>query len=304
MKSLFIALACTANVFAQGTTPTTQETGASPASAISAIAGNPPAAPQPGIAEAQAAMQRTLGYDSGLSWEILAVRPSGISGLSDIIVSINKQPSQHIYFSVDSQNAIVGSMIPFGPDPFAAARAKLEAADGPSRGAKNPAINIVEFCDLESPHGKATQPILEKLLADFPKTRWTFQQFPLPATLHPWAMRASLYADCAGRMDSESYWKFVDSVFENQGQITGANVDDKLKLLAQAAGLDAEKLATSASTPETAASVKKSLALGASLDVNESPTIFINGRRVLAMASIPYDQLKKLVQFEIDHAGK
>jgi protein-disulfide isomerase len=50
--------------------------------------------------------------------------------------------------------------------------------------------------------------------------------------------------------------------------------------------------------------VKKSLDLGASLDVNETPTVFINGRRVKSLASIPYDQLKALVQFEIDHAGK
>ena len=39
----------------------------------------------------------------------------------------------------------------------------------------------------------------------------------------------------------------------------------------------------------------------------DAPTermVFINGRRVLSIASIPYDQLKGLVQFEIDHAGK
>jgi protein-disulfide isomerase len=185
MKTLFVALSCAATVFAQETTPTPKDTGASPASAISANAGNPPTAPQPSTAEVQAALQRTFGYDSELSWEILGIRPSGIPGLSDIIVSINKQSAQHIYFSVESQNAIIGSMIPFGPDPFAPIRAKLEAADGPSRGAQNPAINIVEFCDLESPHGKATQPILKKLLTDFPQVRWTFQQFSLPASLHP-----------------------------------------------------------------------------------------------------------------------
>ena len=44
--------------------------------------------------------------------------------------------------------------------------------------------------------------------------------------------------------------------------------------------------------------------LGATLDVNETPTVFINGRRVPGIANIPYDNLKQLVQFEIDHAGK
>jgi protein-disulfide isomerase len=44
--------------------------------------------------------------------------------------------------------------------------------------------------------------------------------------------------------------------------------------------------------------------LGQSLDVNQTPTFFINGRRLLGVADIPYDQLKKMVQFEMDHAGK
>lgn len=59
-----------------------------------------------------------------------------------------------------------------------------------------------------------------------------------------------------------------------------------------------------AASPETEARVKKSLALGQSMDVTSIPTVFINGRRVLAIATIPYGSLKELVQFEIDHAGR
>ena len=80
--------------------------------------------------------------------------------------------------------------------------------------------------------------------------------------------------------------------------------DDKLKELATAAGLDAQKISSCAATPEAEARVTKSLDLGRSLDVNQTPTVFVNGRRVLGIASIPYDQLKNIVQFEIDHAGK
>jgi protein-disulfide isomerase len=50
--------------------------------------------------------------------------------------------------------------------------------------------------------------------------------------------------------------------------------------------------------------VNKSLKFGQSLDVNQTPTVFINGRRVLGIGDIPYEQLKTLVQFEIDHAGR
>jgi protein-disulfide isomerase len=46
------------------------------------------------------------------------------------------------------------------------------------------------------------------------------------------------------------------------------------------------------------------MVLGQSLDVTQTPTLFINGRRVLDPASLPYDQIKNLMQFEIDHAGR
>jgi protein-disulfide isomerase len=263
-----------------------------------------PAAALPSKEQVNAAMQRTLGYDPALTWTIVEIRQSPISGLVDVLISINKQALQHIYFAPDLQVAIPGQMIPFGENPFASARQKLRAIDGPALGPKTPVIEIVEFSDLECPHCKAAAPIVEKLAADFPKVRITFQQFPLPATLHPWAMKAAKYADCVAKTNPETFWKYVDSVFENQGGIALATADDKLQQLAIAAGLDGGKVSTCAAAPETEARVNKSLQLGQSLDVNETPTLFINGRRVLGIASIPYDQVKALVQFEIDHAGK
>jgi len=258
----------------------------------------------PGQAEIEAALQRTFGYDPGVSWQILDIRPSAISGVADVVLSINKQAPQHLYLSSETQNAIVGEMVPFGANPFAPARAKLQPADGPARGPEKPAITIVEFSDLECPHCKAAQPVVEKLIADFPQIRFIFQQFPLDASLHPWAMKAALYADCAGKMSNDGFWKFINNVFENQGGIALATADDKLKELATAAGLDAAKLAACATGPEADARVKKSLALGHSLEVGSTPTVFVNGRRIQAIAGIPYDQLKLLVQFEINHAGK
>ncbi|HWZ42955.1 MAG TPA: thioredoxin domain-containing protein [Candidatus Saccharimonadales bacterium] len=258
----------------------------------------------PGNAEIETALQRTFGYDPGVSWQILDIRPSGISGVADVVLSINKQAAQHLYLSSDTQNAIVGELIPFGANPFAPARAKLLPADGPARGPEKPAITIVEFSDLQCPHCKTAQPVIEKLVTDFPQIKFIFQQFPLPASLHPWALKAALYADCAGKMSNDGFWKYINSVFENQGSIALATADDKLKELATGAGLDAAKLSACAAGPEADARVKKSMDLGQVLEVTSTPTVFVNGRRIQAIGSIPYDQLKALVKFEVDHAGK
>ena len=254
--------------------------------------------------QVEAALKRTLGYDPNLTWTIYDIRPSRIPDVAEILVELNKQQPLHVYWSAATQEAVIGEIIPFGPDPYGHIRAKLQPADGPSRGPQQAAITLIDFSDLECPHCKAAQPVIEKLVADFPQIRVIFQQFPLPASLHPWAMKAALYADCAGKMDKDAFWKYVDTIFGNQGSIALATADDQLKGFATAVGLDAQKVASCAASPEAEARVKKSVDLGQSLDVNETPTVFVNGRQVRSIASIPYDQLKNLVQFEIDHAGK
>ena len=263
-----------------------------------------PRAALPTTAEVDAYMKRSFGYDPGVTWQVYDIRESQVPGVAEIIVSVNKGEPYHLFYSPTAQLALVGQTLPFGPNPYASTRAKLQGVFCPSKGGANPPIQIVEFSDLECPHCKASQPIIEKLEGDFPQVRFVFQQFPLPATLHPWAMKAALYADCAGQMNKDAFWKYVDSIFDNQGGIALATADDKLKELATAAGYDAQKISACAASAETAARVKRSLDLGASLNVNQTPTVFINGRTVLGPANIPYENLKNLVQFEIEHAGK
>jgi len=273
--------------------PATSHTAASPAKT---------ALPTPD--EIDTYLKRSFGYDPSIAWQIIDIRDSGVPGIPEVIISVNKGEPFHFFFVASAQVAFVGQQLPFGANPFAPARAKLQAATGPSRGGENPPIQIVEFSDLECPHCKASQPILEKLMADFPQVRFIFQQFPLPASLHPWAMKAAQYADCAAQMDKNAFWKYVDAIFDSQGGIALATADDKLKELATANGLNAEKISACAASPETEARVKKSMELGASLNVNQTPTVFINGRMLLGIANLPYDSLKSMVQFEIDHAGK
>src|SRR5262249_28762077 len=148
---------------------------------------------------------------------------------------------------------------------------------------------IVDFSDLQCPHCKAAHPVIEKLATDFPQVKIIFQQFPLPPAVHPWAMKAAQYADCVGRMDKNAFWKYVSSVFENQDSIGLATADEWLNRLATNAGVDAAKVSACAATPETDERVRSSLELGRKLNVNETPSVFINGRLVRGIANIPYD---------------
>lgn len=256
----------------------------------------------PTDAEVDTALKRSFGYDPAVTWKILHISSSGAPGIADVFVLLNNKDFVHFYVIPSVQRAIQGEMVPFGPHPFREERQKLKAADGPARGPKNPAISIIEFSDLECPYCKAAQPTIDRLTADFPQVRFVFQNFPLP--IHPWAMKAALYADCASRQNPAAFWKFLDSTFENQGSIAAAIADERLKQLATGAGLDAGKISACAALPSTANRVKKSIALGKSVGVQGTPTIFINGRALPGLGGLAYDKLKSLVQFEIAHAQK
>jgi protein-disulfide isomerase len=139
-----------------------------------------------------------------------------------------------------------------------------------------------------------TQPVIDRLLQDNPNVRFVFQNFPL--AMHPWAFKAASYTDCVGRASNEALWKFVHAVFGSQSEIAPDNADAKLKQFAGEAGVNADQIAACAAQPATEDRVRLSQALGISVNVEATPTLFINGRKISNALTVPYDTLKALVQ--------
>jgi len=252
----------------------------------------------PTEAEVDAFMKATFGYDPQLTWKIVSIKPSDAQGLAEVTVEISGpqgQAGQKFFVSQDGKHAVVGEIIPFGAHPFEQTRRILEKkATGPSRGPANAPVLVVEFSDLQCPHCKDANPTIERLLQEDPDVRFVSQSFPLP--IHNWAMKAAQYADCVGRASNDAYWKFVESVYSAQSEITADNADQKLTDLADKAGVKGSGIATCAAQPETEARVQGSIELGKSVDVNSTPTLFINGRPV-GVSGNSFDALKQIVDF-------
>jgi len=113
--------------------------------------------------------------------------------------------------------------------------------------------------------------------------------------MHNWAMKAAEYADCVARSSNDGFWKYISSVYAAQADITPENADQKLTELADSAGVTGKDIACAAK-PETQSQVEASVALGKSVDVNSTPTLFINGRPV-GVNGNNYDVLKQIVDF-------
>lgn len=243
-------------------------------------------------------LEQTFGYDSALSWKINHVRPSEAEGLAEVDVTITSprgSGAQKFYVTADGKHAVAGEIIPFGAHPFEAARKELEKGiNGPSRGPANAPVTVVEFGDLQCPHCKEAQPTFDKLVEQDKNVRLVFQNFPL--NIHDWSMKAADYADCVGRASNDAFFKFVSAVYAAQSDITASNADEKLTGIADSVGVKGSEMAACAAKPETETRVQHSIDLGTALDVNSTPTIFINGRKVSA-GGIPEEVLQKLVDF-------
>jgi protein-disulfide isomerase len=250
-------------------------------------------------------LHEQFGYQSDITWKIASIKPSAIEGLAEVnVVLANGQGQQlsRFYVGPDGKHAIVGDIIPFGAKPFEPSEKALQkGVTGPSKGPKDAPVMIVEFGDLQCPACKAAQPTIEALVAAEPNARFVFQNFPLE--IHNWAAKGAAYSDCVGRASTDAFWKFVSKTYETQSDITAENADEKLTALADGAGVKGSEIAACAAKPETKARVNASIALGKSVDVSGTPTLFVNGRKIGSLDPRMADVYKSLVAFAAKEAN-
>jgi protein-disulfide isomerase len=253
----------------------------------------------PSEATVDAFLHQQFGYESDVTWKIASIKPSPIAGLAEVTVVLANPQGQQLtrfYVAPDGEHALVGEIIPFGAKPFDPVKKILEkGVTGPARVPKDAPVMIVEFGDLQCPACKAAQPTIEGLVAAEPNARFVFQNFPLE--MHNWAAKGAAYSDCVGRASTDAFWKFVAKTYETQSDITAENADEKLTALADGVGLKGADIAACAAKPETKAHVDASIALGKSVEVTSTPTLYINGRKIGTVDPHLLDVYKGLVDF-------
>ncbi len=251
-------------------------------------------------------LQTSWGYDQDRIWQVQAILKTSVEGLSKVVVLIGdksgKQKTAALQFFAlpDGQHIIAGDeVLPFGPHPYAGYRAQLQQqADGPYRGSASKDLELVEFADFQCPHCKEAQANMDRLTVDFPKARIVFQNYPL-VKIHPAAMTAASYGVCVTKQGgSTAFFQFAAAVFEGQeGLATADGATLTLNSAVTKAGLDPAKILACASTPEVQAQVLASVKLAESLNINQTPTLMVNGRQV-PIGGLPYETIKQIVAYQ------
>lgn len=270
----------------------------------------------PSRATVEAFLKDAWGYDPDRIWQVWAIEKTPAPGVSRVIVEVTqKNDPQHQVESAtflvtpDGKHLISANleMLPFGAHPYTEIREILtQRANGPSRGAASKEYEIVEFADFECPHCKAAQPVIERLLTDFPQAHFVFENFPL-TSIHTEAFKAAAYSVCVAQQAGNAmFFKYADAVFNNQQQLTPDTSDAALGDAATKVGLSATKIGACSYSAAAKNAVNASMQLGKDLNVNETPMLFVNGRQIpvgeVANHQLPYETLKEIVayQFKLD----
>ncbi len=262
-------------------------------------------APAPSKDVINSFLQTSWGYDDTRIWQIQAILKTPVEGVSKVVIFVGdktgkQKPSALGFFVLqDGKHIIAGDeIIPFGPNPYAEYRAAIQKrADGAFRGSPNKDLELVEFADFQCPHCKDAQANMEKLAAEFPKARIVFQNYPL-ARIHASAVTAAAYGICVAKQGgNDAFFTFASAVFEGQDGL--ASTDGATLTLNSAvtkAGLDPAKIAACSSSAPTGEAVEASVKLAEDLNINQTPTLVVNGRQVSANA--PYETLKQIVLYQ------
>ncbi len=107
-----------------------------------------------------------------------------------------------------------------------------------------------------------------------------FRFFPLP--MHSWARKAAEYAACAQLQSNEGFWEVHDALFEYQSAISNNNLESTIARNASA--LKFPLLRSCVAEGRTKEMVNRDIHLGEELNVQGTPSIFINHIRVQGRA--------------------
>lgn len=167
---------------------------------------------------------------------------------------------------------------------------KEVAATGPSKGAENAPVTIVEFSDFECPFCGRVNPTIAQVMKEYEgKVKLVFRQFPL--SFHPNAKKAGEASLCAA--DQGKFWEYHDVLFQNQKAL-GA---DALKKYAADLKLDTAKFNTCLDSGEKAKAVEADQEAGAKAGVNGTPAFFVNG--IPLSGAVPFEDFKSAIDAEL-----
>ena len=231
-------------------------------------------------------------------------KSSGTSDLQQVDVHFTYQgrsQDETFFITKDGQHIIRGVVYNLGQNPFQEDLEKLKTNGSPSFGPATAPVTLVEFGDFECPNCREEAKTLrDNVPSQFAtQVHVFFKDFPLEQ-IHPWAKAAAIAGRCVYHQSPAAFWKYHDWIYEHQAEIQPDNLKTQVMDFAKTAqDLDALQLGRCIDTKATEAEVDASLAEGRALHVDATPTLFVNGRRLVG--NYPWQNIDQIINGELNY---
>ncbi|MFC3191757.1 DsbA family protein [Pseudocitrobacter faecalis] len=159
----------------------------------------------------------------------------------------------------------------------------------PRQGAEKPALVIVNFTDYNCPYCKQFDPMLEKIVQDYPQVQLVVKLLPFRGES---SMNSARVALTTWRQQPEKFWALHQRLMAKKG-----THDDASILSAQQKTQTADIKADAQSTD----SVKLNLILSQVLGIQGTPATIVGDQMVAG--AIAYDDLEALVKEQLAKAN-
>jgi protein-disulfide isomerase len=137
-------------------------------------------------------------------------------------------------------------------------------------------VTVVNFSDMECPACKRAHELLTSL-NNLTGVKMVFRYFPLG--IHKYGLISAKAVEAARVMGKG--WEMVDLLFAKQDEwVSETKIEDKLTEYAKSLGLDETTFRSKLTSTEVAAAVEEDVALGDSLKLPGTPTVYVNGEQV------------------------
>lgn len=161
------------------------------------------------------------------------------------------------------------------PEPVAH---KVSPDDDPAWGKPDARVTLIMFSDFQCSACAATHPILKKVVNEYgAKLHFVVRDFPLES-IHENAFRAALAANAARQQGK--FFEYIDILYRNQDNLDSAS----LNRFAAELGLNVKQFELDLSSEKAAAEVRKDMADGLKHGTRGTPTIFVNGVKVVRLS--------------------
>lgn len=204
-----------------------------------------------------------------------------------LTVDNGKQPKRDntVLLSRDGKHLIVSEILNLTVDPREQALRTISLHDEATQGPADAPVTIVEYADPECPTCARMNEFLETQVVPRygKKVRIIFKEYPLP--MHDWSRTAAIACQCAYEINPASYVPLRSAIFRSQEMINVTNLRDTLLNFGEQAGLNRVKLAGCLDAEASYPRVQRDMAEAKRIDVNQTPTSFINGKMIIGLPS-------------------